>query len=286
MIRSAPTLGETVDLGWVDVDAAAVRRYATAIGLAEPDTRGRLPLGLALALRGGPRPEVELDADTVSVHAGHALVAHHPFVTGRYRVRARIAEIFEKSGRSGPLTVIVRTAELCDQSNAVVVAIREQQIARWQRAADPPPRDHAGHATSRERERDEPLDIGSTIALERRRAPGAAAVAAYAGSLSGGERLFSDSGFARRLGYADVIVPGPIQSALCEDLLARSLPAWNLTDLSLSFRVSVIADEPITLQALVTELDPHAGRLVADLTLENAAGDRAAVGTATLRNAT
>jgi acyl dehydratase len=287
VIRSAQApVGETVDLGTVEVDAAIVQRYWQSIGLASPASVRQLPLGLALALRGGPHPGVELDPTTVSFHAGHTIVAHRPFVAGqRYARRARIAEVFEKSGRSGPLTVIVRTAELYDDAGAVVVAIREQQIARWRREIDPERRDDppdapvdaAGEAG------DLALEIGSVIAVERRRAPRAEAEQAYGASLGGDEPFFRDVEFARRLGFADVIVPGPVQSALLEDLLTRNLPAWNLKELSLTFRVSVIADEPIALTALVVDLSDDHDRLVADLTLENSRGERAATGTARLR---
>ena len=181
VIRSSQTpVGETVDLGWVEVDAAAVERYWQAVGLPAPSTHRRLPLGLALALRGGPRPSVELAPETVSVHAGHVLVAHRAFAAERrYRVLARIAEVFEKSGRSGPLTVVVRTAELRDESDALVVAIREQQIARWRREADPSPRHRAAQPTEPPRSEgpEHPLDIGSTIGVEHRRAPSAESVA-------------------------------------------------------------------------------------------------------------
>jgi acyl dehydratase len=276
-------VGETVDLGWVDVDAAAVRRYWNAVGLPVPSGGRRLPLGLAMALRGAPRPVVDLAPEAVSFHAGHTLVAQRPFVgERRYRLLTRIDEIFEKSGRSGPLTVIVRESELRDARDAVVVTLREQQIARW-RAGPAEPRPIADR-----RPPDAPptpggaIEIGATIAVEQRLAPDAATVRGYAASLSAREPLFSDAEFARGLGFADVIVPGPMQSALFENLLARSLPAWDLVDLGLSFRVSVITAEPITLVALITELDDRDRRLVIDLTLENSHGERAAVGTATL----
>lgn len=287
MIRSAQArVGETVDLGAVEVDAAVVQRYWQSIGIASPSTVRQLPLGLALALRGGPSPGVELDPATVSFHAGHTIVVHRPFIAGqRYARRARIAEVFEKSGRSGPLTVIVRTAELYDYAGAVVVAIREQQIARWRREVDAvrgddhpgAPVEAAGGAADRS------LEIGSMIAVERRRAPSAETVQAYGSSLGGDEPFFRDVDFARRLGFADVIVPGPVQSALLEDLLTRNLPAWDLSELSLTFRVSVIADELIALTAMVIDLSDDQDRLVADLTLENSRGERAATGTARLR---
>jgi hydroxyacyl-ACP dehydratase HTD2-like protein with hotdog domain len=276
-------VGETVDLGWVDVDTAVVRRYWDAVGLRVPLDRRQLPLGLALALRGMPRPGVELAADVVSVHAGHTLVAHRPFVGGRrYRLLARIAEIFEKSGRSGPLTVVARSSELRDEADAAVVTVREQQIVRWRGSPTAPRPILARPTLAAPPTPWAAIDLGATVAVEHRLAPDARLVRGYAGSLSGVEPLFSDADFARRLGFADVIVPGPVQSALLESLLVRSLPRWDVVELSLSFRVSVIAAEPITLTALVTEIDECDQRLVVDLTLENSHGERAAVGTATL----
>ena len=289
MIRAyeAP-VRETVELGRVSTDAETVQRYWRTHGLSPADGRRTLPLGLALALRGGPLPAVELNPRAVSFHAGHTLSARRPFVAGRtYDVRARIAEVFEKSGRSGPLTVVARTAELYD-ADAVVVAIHEQQIVRWRApdAAEPSTREPLPHGDGLPQEATQEatgdLDIGSTIAALRRRAPGAQTVHGYAGSLGGSESFFSDPSSARRLGFADVIVPGPMQSALFEDLLTRCLPTWDLVDLSLSFRVSVVVGEPIALRAIVIELSTEHDHLVADLTLENGSGDRAAVGTATL----
>jgi acyl dehydratase len=286
VIRFSQTqIGETVDLGWVAADAAAAQRYWQAAGLPCPGGPRGLPLGMALALRGGPSPAVELAPETVGFHAGHTLSAQRPFVPDRrYRLLARVAEVFEKSGRSGPLTVIVRTAELRDEADAVVVSMREEQIVRWRGSVVAPPAACRSWTTDgRQSEgRDGDLDIGATIGVIRRRAPDAETVRNYAGSLGGREPLFSDRQFARRVGLADVIVPGPMQSALFEGLLADNLPGWDLTDLSLTFRVSVLVDEPIALTALVTEMSPQGGCLVADLTLENSSGERAAAGVATL----
>jgi hypothetical protein len=176
VIRAYQTpVGETVELGRVSTDAETVERYWRTHGLSPADGRRTLPLGLALTLRGGPLPAVELDPRAVSFHAGHTLSAQRSFVAGRtYGVRARIAEVFEKSGRSGPLTVVARTAELYD-ADAVVVAIDEQQIVRWRRpeAAEPPTHEPFPHGDGPPQETTGDLDIGSTIATLRRRAPGA-----------------------------------------------------------------------------------------------------------------
>lgn len=284
MIRSTQTpVGETVDLGSVEIGPETVQRYWRSIGLPDSTSREQLPLGLALALRGGPTPGIELETGTVSFHAGHTIIAHQPFVSGTYRIRARISDIFEKSGRSGPLTVVVRSAELCSEDGAPVVAIREQQIARWSTAGGA---GHPAHASvpsdqSASQGADDVIDVGATIGVERRPAPTAPVVRAYGASLGGSEPFFSDSNFARELGFADVIVPGPMQSALFEALLDRNLPGWRLAELSLTFRVSVIAGEAIVMSALVVAMD-EVGAVVVDLTLENSSGERAATGTARL----
>lgn len=287
MIRLSQTgIGETVDLGWVAADAAAALRYWQTAGLPCPGHPPGLPLGMALVLRGGPIPAVELAPETVGFHAGHSLSARRPFVPNRrYRLLARIAEVFEKSGRSGPLTVIVRTAELRDETSAVVVSMRENQIVRWRASAVAAPAACRSRTADRRQSvgADGDLDIGSTIGVMRCRAPDAESVRNYAAGAPGGpEPLFSDRRFARRVGFADVIVPGPMQSTLFEGLLTTNLPGWNLTDLSLTFRISVLVDEPIALTAIVTEMSPQGDRLVADLTLENGSGERAAAGVAVL----
>jgi acyl dehydratase len=262
---------------------AAAERYWGAAGVTAVTRSEALPLGLAFALRGGPLPAVHLEDGAVSVHAGHTIAAERPFTAGRYRLCARIADVFEKNGRSGPLTVIGRTAELVDAAGDVVVSIREQQIVRWPTARPVRPSHPAGMWAHDSGDRaDGSLDIGATVALEQRPAPGVDLVRAYAGALGDPEPLFSDRQFARRIGFADVIVPGPIQATLFERLLNDRLSAWRLTGISLSFRVSVIVGEPIALRATVIELSPGRDRLVADLVLENSHGEVATAGTATL----
>ena len=114
--RAGASIGRDVDLGSVVVTADRIRQYAAAVGdnaISERRPLRVAPLGFALALRGGPLPAVELAADTVSVHGGHAITSHRPLTApGVYRIQARVADVFEKNGRSGALTVIARRAEI------------------------------------------------------------------------------------------------------------------------------------------------------------------------------
>jgi hydroxyacyl-ACP dehydratase HTD2-like protein with hotdog domain len=47
-----------------------------------------------------------------------------------YTVTAKIAEMYEKTGRSGPLGVIVREVDIKDSSGKTVAVSRERQIVR------------------------------------------------------------------------------------------------------------------------------------------------------------
>lgn len=294
MLRVPPDLlGRDIDLGTTDVTPELIRAYAAAVGdtqLAESACQ-RAPLGFALAMRGGPQPEVELSPQTVSVHAGHRIALERPLVApARYRMRTRLADVFEKSGRSGALTVLVRRAEILDMDGALYATVEDQQIVRWYRGATPPgPPAAAPAATADELQAAaspiEDLEVGAQIGPERLVAPDAAAVRRYSDWIvGGGEQLFVDPHFAHGLGYRDVIVPGPVQSALLESLLRRALPAWELRTLGMTFRLSVIAAEPIALHVVIIEhhVSAQGARLVCDLALENSDGERAAVGSAEL----
>jgi hydroxyacyl-ACP dehydratase HTD2-like protein with hotdog domain len=298
VLRLPPGLiGRDVDLGVKRISPDDIRHYADAVGdhelAAEPGST--VPLGFALALRGGPRPEIEYSPNTLSVHAGHVIFAQEPFTAPAvYRVRSRIADVFEKSGRSGALTVIAhRTEIIADGARSDAarcrVVIEEQEIVRWRHPRTTPASvsarlDEVPAASVGVAIVDRP-EIGSLIGPEQRAAPVPAAVERYARGLGERVALFVDRDYAQAAGYADVIVPGPLQSALLEQMLHRHLPGWELRRLSVSFRVSVIAGEQIVLAAVITEhhLRADGEWLTCDLWVECGASDRATIGTAELR---
>ena len=279
-VRTA--IGVACELGEVVVDDARVARYRAALDLPPAP---RVPLGLALSLCGGRQPAVEFTPDVVTVHAGHLVRVLRPVVTpARYRLTARIRDICEKSGRSGHLLVIARHAEIRDEAGELVVTVDQSEIARRQPSAPASPAGprpavtavrpaSAAFATG-------PIALGETILSESRQAPDAVLVGRYAATLNEEVPFFTDAGLARAAGFAGVIVPGPVQSALFEELIATRFPAWTPREIHLTFRLPVLAGEVITFTAVVTEHeDTH---VVLDLTIENGTGDRAAVGTATL----
>ena len=129
------------------------------------------------------------------------------------------------------------------------------------------------------------FDVGDPIGPERRRGPDAAAVHAYAVRNNAPEKLFVDRDFVQQVGFRDVIVPGPMQTALLEQMLRRHFPGWYLERLSATFRISVVTGETIVLSGVITEVhQTRTGlRVVCDLVIENAEGDRATTGSAVLR---
>jgi hydroxyacyl-ACP dehydratase HTD2-like protein with hotdog domain len=284
-------IGRDVEIGTREVTVDEVRRYAVAIGddVLAAGACDTAPLGFALDLRGGPLPHVELASDTVSVHGGHTITLHTPLkAPAIYHVSARIADVFEKNGRSGPLTVLARRADIRAADGALVARVDDQQIVRWKRTAAPPlPRPEAmPPATHRPTDPDDiaDLEVGSLIGPQRRIAPSAAAIAAYAKQLDDGVPFFVDRTVARGLGYRDVIVPGPLQAAMIETMLRNTLHCWTLRRISMTFRVSIPALEPIALTAIVVEhhLRADGDMVVCDLSIENGDGERAALGIAEL----
>ena len=106
-------------------------------------------------------------------------------------------------------------------------------------------------------------------------------IATWADTLRDREVLFHDSAGSNKLGYRDVVLPGPMQSAFIDNALRKQIPEWELSRLSMSFRQSIVAGDPITINLVV--IDKTDNTLTLDITVENrATGDRSSTGTATM----
>lgn len=284
-------VGTPVQGEWVTLTAEDLQRYQHAAGLIAADGAGEVPLGFLFATRGEVLPDPRIAEGVIGVHGGHLLRVSGPLTLPlRVRPVARIERIFEKSGRRGLLTVIARSTTLLGEDGQALCLIEDHHILRRPPAVvrpDPSPAPAPPKAPTPPLRTSfaavEALEPGETIAVEHRRAPDASAIRRYAEPFAGGDPLFTDGELARRVGFDDVIVPGPLQSALLEALVTCALPTWRLHQLACTFRISLLAAEAMTLSAVVTELDPTAATLHLDLTIENAAGERAATGSAVLR---
>ena len=132
MVRvPAGLLGREVELGRVAVTADAIAAYARAVGDEIADPGVDAPPTFCLAMRRGMTPEVALPPDMFGVYGGHDLELHHPIRAGQtYRITGRVADVYEKVGRSGTLTVVVREATIWDATGAAAAHVVERQVVR------------------------------------------------------------------------------------------------------------------------------------------------------------
>jgi acyl dehydratase len=126
-------LGETIDQGTLTVTRAMIREYAAGAG--DQDTLAGActvaPPTFVFSMRRALVPHVPLPPGTFAVFAGHDLVFHDVVRADHtYRMTARLTDVYEKSGRSGALTVIVRTALVATTAGEPVIEITERQIVR------------------------------------------------------------------------------------------------------------------------------------------------------------
>ncbi len=145
MIRLDPDLlGKEIEIGTFTVSAEEIRAFARAVGdlnplyfeveyarkAGYPDVIA--PPTFCMQLRGGRMlPEVPLEPGVVSLHAGQELEFYDEIYAGQtYTATAKVTSVYEKTGRSGPMGVIVREMEIKDHSGEKVVVLRERQIVR------------------------------------------------------------------------------------------------------------------------------------------------------------
>ena len=133
-----------VQLGPVTVTAADIQAFAEALDDLNPlyiEAAAARAAGypdviapplFCMRMRGGNLlPEVPLPAGFMSLHAGQELEFHAEIVAGQtYTITARVADVYEKTGRSGPMHIIVRESTITDREGRTSVTIRERQIVR------------------------------------------------------------------------------------------------------------------------------------------------------------
>ena len=288
-------LGREVELGCVTVTAEMIANYADAVG-DTPPVSGEAPPTFCLSMRRGMTPAVTLPPDMFGVYGGHDLEFHHPIRTGeQYRITGKIGDLYEKIGRSGTLTVVVREAVICDSCASVAARIVERQIVRQRPGTAAPAatlktlpnvaEEAEGGGAEAVSRLVADFDLGHELGPWRRATPTAEVIARYAATADIPEPLFTNPSAARGLGYRGVVVPGPMLAAFMEQFVRRELPGWRIERLSATFRVPTITGDTIVLSGVITERHELADgeRIVSDLVIEHSDGERAVTGTATLR---
>jgi len=117
----AEATGDTDPLS-IDVDAARHAGYPACIA----------PPLFAMKIRGVlALPEAELAPGLVSLNAGLEFEFHDEIYAGHtYAVSVKITDVYEKTGRSGPLGVFVREMLVRDDRGKLTVLMRERRMVR------------------------------------------------------------------------------------------------------------------------------------------------------------
>lgn len=137
-------LGKEVPVGEVLVTAEDVRAFAEATGDLDPlycDPEAARHAGypgciapplFCLKIRGERAlPDAEIGPGLVSLNAGQEFEFYDEIHVGHtYSVSVKITEVYEKTGRSGPLGVLVREMLIRDTTGNPVVLMRERRMVR------------------------------------------------------------------------------------------------------------------------------------------------------------
>jgi acyl dehydratase len=137
-LLNGDVVGREADLGRVTITADSIVRYLRGMG--DEQRLGAVAAGIesleapptfCLSLYAGMTPRVELPDDTFAMYGGHDIELRRPIRAGDVlHVQAKITDLYEKSGRSGSLTVVVRRVSMHDERGAEVVRVTERQIVR------------------------------------------------------------------------------------------------------------------------------------------------------------
>lgn len=279
------------EIGRSEVSAERVHRFliGTRDGAEESTPLRHAPLSFALVLRRGHGPEVAISPKAFGIHGGHDIELLAPILVGQhYVVSARVERIYRKTGRSGPMTVIERRVRIDDQQGQTTGIITDRQVLRWKPSAGGIPvrsrstkQPGPSGTTAALPQVDQDLEVGEIVGPWSRKGPTREEISGWADALRDREPLFHDRGRSDALGYADLVVPGPMQSAFVDHLLAAALGQWRATRLNMTFRQSLLADERLEIEATVVEAEGESR--TAEIVIRNAAsGETTSVGTATL----
>ena len=94
---------------------------------------------------------------------------------------------------------------------------------------------------------------------------------------------FTDKKSAQEEGLPGQITPGNMSLGLLSRTLLGWMPGSRLERIGTTFRGLARAGVPAKIQAMITEKDDETRRIECDVWMENEAGDRLVIGTATLQ---
>jgi acyl dehydratase len=145
MIQLDPELlGKEIAVGEVLVTMESIREFAEATRdvnpvYVDPDAARQAgypaciaPPLFCMKIRGEQAlPDATVGPGLVSLNAGQEFEFYDEIYAGRtYAVSVKITDVYEKTGRSGPLGVIVREMLIKDETGKSVVLMRERRMIR------------------------------------------------------------------------------------------------------------------------------------------------------------
>ena len=94
---------------------------------------------------------------------------------------------------------------------------------------------------------------------------------------------FTDHEAARAEGHAGAMVPGILGMGFLTALIRSWAPDAQIEQIDTVFRAPMIADEPLDVTAVVTDIDDESRQVELDLQIKNAAQETRLFGTALVR---
>ena len=99
----------------------------------------------------------------------------------------------------------------------------------------------------------------------------------------GGGGRFKNHEQARAEGLPGALVPGVMAMGFLSSMIHRWSPHAAIETIDTVFRAPLLADEPCSLSAVVTDIDTDTGTVELDLSVRNAANENRVFGTARVR---
>ncbi|MCH9671678.1 MAG: hypothetical protein K0U93_09545 [Gammaproteobacteria bacterium] len=98
-----------------------------------------------------------------------------------------------------------------------------------------------------------------------------------------GNGRFEDHEKAKAQGLPGALVPGIMGMAFLTSMIQRWSAAATIEKIDTVFRAPMLADQPLTISAVVTDMDEDDGLVELDLSIKNAADETRVFGTASVR---
>lgn len=108
-------------------------------------------------------------------------------------------------------------------------------------------------------------------------------VRAFADAVGWRGARFDDHERARAEGLPGALVPGIMSMGFITTMIHRWSPRARVEYIDTVFRAPLLADEPCTLSAVVTDVDVGSGIVELDVSVKNAAGETRVFGNARVR---